>query len=65
MDPTTASGRDPRKVADQIWKAAATGKNDVVIADLKVKIAVLLRALLPGVLFNILARRALKEITQQ
>ncbi|CAN0069796.1 unnamed protein product, partial [Ectocarpus fasciculatus] len=60
MDATTAQGRDPREVADEIWQAASEGQDEVVIADLKTKVAVLLRALAPRVLFRILAKRALK-----
>ncbi|CAM9794678.1 unnamed protein product, partial [Hapterophycus canaliculatus] len=70
MDATTAQGRDPREasgppeqrfsVADEIWRAAADGKDEIVIADLKTNVAVLLRALAPRVLFGIMAKRALK-----
>lgn len=61
MDATTAAGRDPREVADEIWQAAAQGREELVIAEPKVKLAVLLRALAPKLLFGIMAKRALKE----
>ena len=61
MDATTASGRDPREVADEIWAAAAGGKEELVIADLKTNVAVLLRVLAPRVLFGIMAKRAVKK----
>lgn len=48
------------KVADEIWRAAAEGKDEVVIADLKTKVAVLLRALAPRTLFRIMGKRARK-----
>lgn len=48
------------KVADEIWQAVSEGQDEVVIADLKTKVAVLLRALAPRVLFRIMAKRALK-----
>eukprot|EP00903_Cladosiphon_okamuranus_P007113 g6911.t1 len=60
MDDTTARGRDPREVADDVWQAVAEGKDEVVIADLKTNVAVLLRALAPRTLFGIMAKRALK-----
>ncbi|CBN75849.1 conserved unknown protein [Ectocarpus siliculosus] len=60
MDATTAQGRDPREVADEIWQAVSEDQDEVVIADLKTKVAVLLRALAPRVLFRIMAKRALK-----
>lgn len=48
------------KVADEIWQAVSKGQDEVVIADLKTNVAVLLRALAPRVLFRIMAKRALK-----
>ncbi|CAM9517668.1 unnamed protein product [Scytosiphon promiscuus] len=60
MDATTAQGRDPREVADEIWRAAAEGKDEIVIADLKTRVALLLRAFAPRVLFKIMAKRAVK-----
>lgn len=47
-------------MADDVWQAAAQGKDEVVIADLKTNVAVLLRALAPQTLFGIMAKRALK-----
>ncbi|CAM9511403.1 unnamed protein product [Laminaria digitata] len=61
MDATTASGRDPREIADLIWEAAAGGKEEMVVADLKTNVAVLLRVLAPRVLFGIMAKRAAKK----
>lgn len=60
MDATTAAGRDPRDVANDIWTAAAQGRDEIVLAELKVKLAVLLRVLAPSVLFKIIAKRARK-----
>lgn len=48
------------EVADDIWQAAAEEKDEIVLADLKTKVAVLLRALAPRVLFGVMAKRALK-----
>lgn len=48
------------QVADEIWQAVEEGKDEVVIADLKTNVAVLLRALAPRTLFGIMAKRALK-----
>ncbi|CAM9638340.1 unnamed protein product [Discosporangium mesarthrocarpum] len=62
MDPTTASGREPREVANIVWEAVAAGLDEVVVADFKVKIAILLRTLFPRLLFSIMNKRALKEM---
>lgn len=61
MDKSTATGRAPREVASAVWMAAAEGRDEVVIADLKVKVAILLRALAPQMLFGLMAKRALKS----
>lgn len=61
MDPATASGRDPREVADAVWRAAGEGRDELILADLKVKLAVLMRTLVPHTLFGIMAKRARKE----
>lgn len=47
-------------MADDVWRAAVEGKDEVVLADLKTNVAVLLRALAPRTLFGIMAKRALK-----
>lgn len=47
-------------MADNVWQAVAEGKDEVVLADLKTNVAVLLRALAPRTLFGIIAKRALK-----
>lgn len=60
MDKSTATGRDPREVANAVWRTVAEGRDEVVIADLKVKVAILLRALAPQMLFGLMAKRALK-----
>lgn len=60
MDATTAAGRNPRDVADEVWAAAAEGRDELVVADLKTNVALLLRALAPSTLFGIMAKRALK-----
>lgn len=63
MDATTAAGRDPREVADEIWEAVARGKDEVVMGDMKTSMAVLLRTLAPRTLFRILSKRAQKSET--
>lgn len=47
-------------MADDVWQAVTEGKEEVVLADLKTNVAVLLRALAPRTLFGIMAKRALK-----
>ena len=48
------------QVAEDVWQAVAEEKEEVVLADLKTNVAVLLRALAPRALFGIMAKRALK-----
>ena len=64
MDATTASGRDPREVAGEVWTAVAQGREELVIADLKTNVALLLRVLAPRLLFGIMAKRGLKSDPQ-
>jgi hypothetical protein len=61
MDATTAAGADPVQVAHDVWRFDAAGRGELVTAPLKVRIACLLRALAPRLLFGILAKRAVKE----
>lgn len=49
-----------KQVADDVWQAVEEGKEEIVLADLKTNVAVLLRALAPRTLFGIMAKRALK-----
>lgn len=61
MDSTTAAGRDPREVSEEIWKAVARGREELIVSDLKTNVAVLLRALVPRLLFEIMAKRGRKS----
>ena len=61
MDATTAAGLDPSVVAREIIDGVLARKHESVLADLKSRIAILLRALLPNVLCGVMAKRYLKE----
>ncbi|CAM9137916.1 unnamed protein product [Chrysoparadoxa australica] len=61
MDPTTAQGMNPADVATKAWTAAASGEKELILADTKIKFAIILRAVLPNLFFKIMAKRALKE----
>lgn len=50
MDPATAAGVGPSVVAERVARAIAEGESEVVVADLKAKAAILLRALAPRLL---------------
>ena len=50
MDPTTAAGMGPSVVAERVARAIAEGESEVVVADVKTKAAILLRALAPRLL---------------
>ncbi|XP_068834559.1 dehydrogenase/reductase SDR family member 7B isoform X5 [Capricornis sumatraensis] len=61
MDETTAQGRSPVQVAQDILAALGKKKKDVVLADLMPSLAVYLRTLAPGLFFRLMASRARKE----
>ena len=60
MDETTAQGRSPMQVAQDVL-AALGKKKDVMLADLMPSLAVYLRTLAPGLFFRLMASRARKE----
>ncbi|XP_027374391.1 dehydrogenase/reductase SDR family member 7B isoform X1 [Bos indicus x Bos taurus] len=61
MDETTAQGRSPVQVAQDILAALGKKKKDVVLADPMPSLAVYLRTLAPGLFFRLMASRARKE----
>ncbi|XP_044795061.1 dehydrogenase/reductase SDR family member 7B isoform X1 [Bubalus bubalis] len=61
MDETTAQGRSPVQVAQDILAALGRKKKDVVLADPMPSLAVYLRTLAPGLFFRLMASRARKE----
>ncbi|KAM9750508.1 dehydrogenase/reductase SDR family member 7B isoform 3-T4 [Dama dama] len=61
MDETTAQGRSPVQVAQDVLAALGKKKKDVVLADLMPSLAVYLRTLAPGLFFRLMASRARKE----
>ncbi|KAG5192946.1 hypothetical protein JKP88DRAFT_272249 [Tribonema minus] len=61
MDASTAAGADPADVAASIWRGDAEGRGELVLAPLYVRVACVLRALAPWVVFRAAARRAERE----
>jgi len=61
LDKNTEQGYSVQYVAQQILESMVKGKKELVLAPLHVRLAVLLRALLPGVYFYIMKRKAIKE----
>lgn len=61
MDKTTAKGRSPVEVAQDVLAAVGRKKKDVILADLAPSLAVYLRTLAPGLFFSLMASRARKE----
>lgn len=58
MDPSTAQGYCPIWVAERVVQAMESGQQEVVLAPLHHRLALLLRVLLPSLYFWLMARRA-------
>ena len=65
LDPSTAQGMEPSFVAMGIIKAVECQEEDVVIADLKTNIGILLKSLYPTLFYRLMKRRAIKEQRQK
>eukprot|EP00090_Calanus_glacialis_P014371 TRINITY_DN23155_c0_g1_i1.p1 TRINITY_DN23155_c0_g1~~TRINITY_DN23155_c0_g1_i1.p1 ORF type:complete len:304 (+),score=88.54 TRINITY_DN23155_c0_g1_i1:47-958(+) len=65
LDKTTEQGYSVQYVAQQILEGIVKGKKELILAPLHVRLAIILRVLLPGVYFYIMKRRALKEMKTQ
>ncbi|KAM6163753.1 dehydrogenase/reductase SDR family member 7B [Rhynchocyon petersi] len=61
MDKTTAQGKSPAEVAQDVLTALGKKKKDVILADLVPSLAIYLRTLAPGLFFSLMASRARKE----
>lgn len=61
MDKTTAQGRMPVEVAQDVLAAVGKKKKEVILADLLPSLAIYLRTLAPGLFFRLMASRARKE----
>lgn len=61
MDKTTATGRDPRDVAQMVLKAVRQRSKDVLLAGPLPALAVYIRTLWPALFFKLMASRASKE----
>ncbi|KAM4716997.1 dehydrogenase/reductase SDR family member 7B [Anableps anableps] len=61
LDKTTASGWDPRDVADAVLRAVRLKSKDVVLAGPLPTVAIYLRTLWPALFFKLMASRARKE----
>ncbi|XP_053419217.1 dehydrogenase/reductase SDR family member 7B isoform X4 [Nycticebus coucang] len=64
MDKTTAQGRSPEEVAQDVLAAVGRKKEDVILAGLLPSLAIYLRTLAPGLFFSLMASRARKEALQ-
>ncbi|XP_062967077.1 dehydrogenase/reductase SDR family member 7B isoform X2 [Cynocephalus volans] len=60
-DKTTAQGRNPVEVAQDVLAAVGKKEKDVILADLLPSLAIYLRTLAPGLFFSLMASRARKE----
>ncbi|XP_077358894.1 dehydrogenase/reductase SDR family member 7B isoform X2 [Festucalex cinctus] len=61
VDVTTATGRDPRHVAQAVLKAVRHKSKDVVLAGPLPTLAIYLRTLWPALFFKLMSSRARKE----
>ncbi|XP_074552370.1 dehydrogenase/reductase SDR family member 7B [Halichoeres trimaculatus] len=62
LDKTTASGRDPRDVAQAVLRAVRHRSKDVILAGPLPTLAVYLRTLWPALFFKLMSSRARKEL---
>ncbi|KFM59238.1 Dehydrogenase/reductase SDR family protein 7-like protein, partial [Stegodyphus mimosarum] len=58
MDQTTATGMDPKEVAESVVIATASKQTELILAGILPKIAILLRVLCPWLYFYIMGSRA-------
>lgn len=61
LDKTTASGWDPKDVAQSVFRAVCLKSKDVILAGPMPTCAIYLRTLCPGLFFKLMASRARKE----
>lgn len=61
MDETTLSGMPVDTVAERILHAVIFSEDDVLLAPLAHRVAVVLRAVAPGIFFWLMALRAQKQ----
>jgi len=57
MDATTQHGLEPDFVAEQALEAIARGEHEALVCDLKTRVAVVLNALCPRLVFSIIKKR--------
>ncbi|KAG8229330.1 hypothetical protein J437_LFUL007138 [Ladona fulva] len=59
MDETTAGGMAPKKMAEQILRAVASGKGgELIVSGFSARFAILLRTLIPSLYFWVMSNRA-------
>ena len=61
LDPSTAQGMEPGIVAMEIVKAIECHEEDVIIADVKTNLGIVLRSLWPSLFYRIMKKRATRE----
>ncbi|XP_074600048.1 dehydrogenase/reductase SDR family member 7B-like [Brevipalpus obovatus] len=62
LDETQANGMDPLELAEEIAYAVLCKKKEILITESYQKIAVIIRHLLPDLFFNLMERRAAKQL---
>ena len=65
VDPTTAQGMEPSYVAMDIIKAVECQEEDVIIADIKTNLGILLKNFYPALFYRIMKKRAIREKAQK
>lgn len=61
LDPSTAQGMEPSSVAMEVIKAIECHEEDVIIADVKTNLGILLKNLWPSLFYRIMKKRAIRE----
>jgi len=61
IDDNTAQGMSPDQVAEEVLEMILKDKPDIVLARLKIRVAVYLRALIPALYFSLMGKRAIKQ----
>lgn len=61
MDSTTASGMDPKEVAQSVFTSVINNEKQLILSPFLPKIAILIRFFLPNIYFYLMNKRAQKE----
>mmetsp|Transcript_29878 Transcript_29878/g.55874 ORF Transcript_29878/g.55874 Transcript_29878/m.55874 type:complete len:80 (-) Transcript_29878:210-449(-) len=61
IDETTQGGMEPEDLAKQIFSVVEAKTSEIVVAPPKVRLGIMLRNILPSVVFKSMAKRAAAE----